>query len=144
MLIDCPHCLTKVVPKEDGSCPSCQEDTRDAAGCDLTKTTISVEQAEILPAVCCGCGRETYRYVRVKAGAGDVPLVGRLIALCFSYVWFLLTLACGERRARVVIVNVPQCEDCARDGRPQPRYVDYANARMTLVVHKSLKERLTR
>jgi hypothetical protein len=72
MLIDCPHCYTRVVPKVDGTCPACQKDTNDLAGADLSRTSIRVGQGDVLPSVCCDCGYQTQRRVRVyRNNQGD-------------------------------------------------------------------------
>jgi hypothetical protein len=143
MLIDCPHCYTRIVPKSDGSCPACQKDTRDTTGLDLSRTSIQVSQGEMLPPICCGCGQQTSRTVVVyrKATPPGEPstFVGAAVFWLLSWplgIWLMLR---GMANATVVEVKVPQCEVCARRGSPEPRYVDFANARMTLIVHRNLK-----
>lgn len=158
MLIDCPHCFTRVVPKADGTCPACQKDTRETAGGDLTRATMPVAQGDVLPPVCCHCGRDTRRCVAVSieaAGKGqDLPGGGTAISLllslaslfvsmlAFLILWpvFVYRLLRGIAGTSVVEVRVPQCEVCAAYGDPRPQRVDFENARMTLVVHKRLKE----
>lgn len=147
MLIDCPHCCTRIVPKSDGICPACQKDTRDTTGLDPSRTSIHVNQGDVLPPVCCECGQPTSRSVSVyrKASGRGQPstTVGLVVFALLSWsVGLYLTLR-GLANATVAQVRIPQCEACAKRGPPQPRYVDYGNARMTFVVHKNLKDAMT-
>ena len=147
MLIDCPHCYTRIVPKSDGSCPACQKDTRDTTGLDLSRTSIQVSQGDVLPPICCGCGQQTSRVVAVyrKTSSGGEPstLVGAVVFALLSWcvgIWLMLR---GIANTTVAEVKMPQCEACGRQGPPEPRYVDFANARMTFVVHRNLKAAMT-
>ena len=147
MLIDCPHCYTRIVPKSDGSCPACQRDTRDTTGLDLSWTSIRVSQSDVLPPVCCECGLRTSRMVSVyrKTSPAGEPstLVGMAIFWLVSWVVGLWLILRGMANASVVEVRLPQCEACAGQGPPEPRFVDFGNARMTFIVHKNLRDAMT-
>jgi hypothetical protein len=144
MLINCPHCYTRIVPKSDGSCPACQKNTQDTTGLDVSRTSIHVSQGDILPAVCCDCGQPTSRTVAVyrKSSGGDEPstALGLAIIVLVSWLAGLLLLLRGAANKSVAQVKIPQCEACAERGSPEPRFVDFANARMTFIVHKNLKD----
>lgn len=147
MLIDCPHCFTRVVPKSNGLCPACQKDMRDTTRLDLARASIRVSQGDVLPKICCDCGETTSRVVKVyqKHAAKEQPssLAATLIFLLSSWAmgsWLFLR---GMAETSVAEVAMPQCERCARRGDPKPRYVDFSNARMTFVVHRNLKEAMT-
>lgn len=144
MLIDCPHCYTRIVPKSDGSCPACQQDTRDTTGLDLSRTSIRVSQGDLLPPVCCGCGQQTSRVVSVyrKTSPAEEPstIFGTVIFGLVSWSIGLWLMLRGMANTTVVEIKMPQCEACAGRGPPEPRYVDFGNARMTLVVHRNLKD----
>lgn len=149
MMIDCPHCYTRIVPKPDGCCPACQGDTRDVPAKDLTQTPLRVSQGDILPPVCCECGCDTSNRVcvyRKTSGERDEPstVTGTFIFLCISWIVGLYMLLRGMASARVVRVTMPMCETCAKHGPPQPRHVDFENARMTFIVHKNLVGALRR
>jgi hypothetical protein len=147
MMIDCPHRYTRVVPKSDGACPACQKDTRDTVGLDLSRTTIRVSQGEVLPPVSCERGQRTFRVVSVyrKSSSGDGPTVlgGAAIFGLLSWplgLWYMLR---GVTNTAVVEAKLPQCEACADLGPPEPRYVDFENARMIFVVHTNLCNAVT-
>ena len=149
MITECPHCFVRMVPKADGTCPACQQDTRGAFGTDPTRTSLCVSQGTVLPSICCDCGEEAERSVAVcrsSDGEQDQPsgFVQLLIALLVSWPMALYFFLRGIHKTSIVQVNIPQCHECARNATPQPRYVDFANARMTLVVHKNLKEAIAR
>jgi hypothetical protein len=143
MLINCSHCNTRIVPKSDGTCPACQKDTRDTTGLDLSRASIHVSQGDVLPTICCECGQPTSRSVPVyrKTSGRDEPstIVGLVIFALLSFSAGLYLLLRGVANTNVAQVRMPQCEACARRGPPEPRYVDFANARMTFVVHQNLK-----
>lgn len=143
MLIQCPHCYTKVMPKPDGSCPACQKDTADLRGTDPTRHSLRLLQGTSLPGICCDCGEETDRYfiVSCTSSTDRDQLSGfaqSLIALLVSWPMALYFFLLGIQNRTVVRIRMPQCHDCALTSPPKPRYVDYGNARMTFVVHNNL------
>lgn len=141
MLVDCPHCYTRVVPKSDGTCPACQRQVTGEHDAQPGRTTLRVAQGTRLPPVCCDCGQPTERYVAVGGkSAGEPSGWSALIVSLFSWPIGLWMFLRGLERTSVVQVRVPQCWQCGRGGRPKPRYVDFPNARMTFVVHRKLKE----
>ena len=99
--------------------------------------------------VCCECGRAAERYVAVCRSSGrseDQPsgFVQAIIALVVSWPLALYFFLRGIHQTSVVEVKMPQCQDCAQRVAPEPRYVDFPNARMTFVVHRDLKEAIVR
>ena len=147
MLINCPHCHTRIVPMSDGTCPACQKDTQDGAGLDLSRTSIHVNQGDVLPPICCECGQPTSRRVAVyrKASGRGEPstILGLVVFALVSWPVGLYFTFRGLANKTIAQVRLPQCEACARRGPPQPRYVDFGNARMTFIVHKNLKDAMT-
>jgi len=83
---------------------------------------------------------------RSSGGEQDQPsgFVQALIALFVSWPAALYFFLRGIHKTSVVQIKMPQCHQCAQRGAPQPRYVDFANGRMTFVVHKNLKEAIDR
>jgi len=152
MITECPHCLTRVIPKADGTCPACQKHVRDTRGADPSRTSLRVSQGTVLPAICCDCGRQTERCVTVclsSRGQQDQEpgFAKTLMALLVGWPVLLTLLFRGMHilfrgvdSTSLVQVKMPQCRACAQLGTPQPRYVDFANARMTFIVHKNLKD----
>ncbi len=141
MLTDCPHCYARVVPKADGRCPACQKDMHDLAGVDPTRVSLRVAQGDVLPRVCCDCGQATDRVITVcrRTSARDEMSLGVRLLLLLSFNWGALSGSGGD----VVEVEMPQCDLCGSEGRPEPEYVDFDNVRMTFVVHKNLRDAAT-
>ena len=52
MPVECPHCLTKVIPDHDGICPACREDTGDPTGFDPTRARMKIDLQTYLPPIC--------------------------------------------------------------------------------------------
>lgn len=146
----CPHCYVEVVPRSDGRCPACREDTARIAGTDVDKREFVVRQDEPLPDLCHNCGVPTKRRIEVKvekydendhAPTGTAAVLLKLFgALAGLHVFFGRT-----KRPLVVDLRLPQCGDCAaRHGSPEPRHVDFSMHAMTLVVHKAFRARVRR
>jgi hypothetical protein len=62
-----------------------------------------------------------------------------VIALFVSWLAGLVLWFYKTANAAVVVVQVPQCETCKKQGPPLIHRVDFERVRMTLVVHKNLK-----
>ncbi len=147
MLMQCPHCFTKVMPKGDGSCPACHKATQDAKETSPTRRSLRLSQGESLPGICCDCGEVTDRYFSVTcssspeenqpAGFGQA-LIGMLFSWPMALYFFLL----GIQNTRVVRVRMPQCRTCAQARTPEVRHVDFGNAAITFVVHNNLYEEI--
>jgi hypothetical protein len=65
MLTECPHCFTRVLPRPDGECPSCQQNTRDVRDADGEITTVIVRENSRMPDYRCTCMLPERRLVRV-------------------------------------------------------------------------------
>ena len=144
MLIDCPHCYTRIVPMSDGCCPACRKNTRETTGADLSRTSIRVSQGDVLPPVCCDCGLVTSRVVSVyrkNTPSGEPPTsFGAAIFALFSLPLGLWLMLRGMANTTVAQTQMPQCDTCGTWGPPEPRYVDFGNATMTFIVHSNLKD----
>jgi hypothetical protein len=143
MVIDCPHCFTKVIPKPDGSCPACQGNTRESSA-STEHSAVRIAHGTELPPICCGCGQPADQYHAITShpteGRGEASGVMAVLLTLISWPMALLMLLRGLHETSVVQVKLPTCPHCRQFGYPAPRYVDFKNARMTFVVHKRLKE----
>lgn len=145
MVVDCPHCFTKVIPKPDGTCPACQRNTQDGHARPDHSAVRVAHNAE-LPPLCCGCGQATDQYHTITnhssegraEGSGVLAFLVALLSLPMA----LFLLLRGIQETSVVQVKLPICPHCRQFGLPKPQYVDFKNARMTFVVHKRLKAAL--
>jgi hypothetical protein len=144
MMIECPHCHSTVWPRTDGTCPSCQQDTRDTRGADLTKAVMTITAGQATPWICHSCGSSTDRYVKVHRtsakgtddeGAATSKFLGIALGLLVGHLFF------WNRSRDRLVVAIPQCPTCAaQHGPPAPRYVDFDRQRMTFVVDRAFKE----
>lgn len=151
MIVECPHCYTRVWPTPQGECPACRKSIHDATDTDPAKTSISVRDLSQLPPHCCDCGRSTDRYVKVvrrisrKTDVADSAAgLFSVLALLISWLFLPFALMSGlrERTADVVVVEMPQCEVCGESGKPAPIRVNSEELRMTFVVHKDFSKQI--
>jgi hypothetical protein len=63
-MIECPHCYTRVLPRLDGSCPSCLKNTQDAP--QNRRARIALSKDAGIPDLCCCCGEYSVRRVNVE------------------------------------------------------------------------------
>ena len=148
MLSECPSCFTTVVPKDDGSCPACQQNMR-GIPVDSSRCSLRVSQGEQLPPICCRCGGATVDKVAIVRSSAEgrdefSTTMKSLIASLFSLPMAVFAILKGIHETSVVEVRVPLCKQCVLDGPIEPRYVDFRNASMTLIVHKNLKNAIER
>jgi len=146
----CPHCYVDVIPRSDGRCPACREDTARIAGTDVNMREFVVRQDEPLPDVCYKCSASTQRRIRVKAEkydendhapTGTAAILLKLVGVLAG----VLVIFGRTKRPLVVDLRLPQCGDCAeRHGSPEPRHVDFSTHAMTLVVHKTFRAKVQR
>ena len=142
-IVECPHCHTSVIPKDNGECPACLKNMSDLSGVDPNVTSLTISQGQTLPAICFRCGRaarSTHRVVAkrknpyVQSRAWEVLIIGILFA---PLVW-LYRRFFGSIRDRLEI-RLPLCDGCAvKEGRDaiKPIHIDFDNYEMTFLVHK--------
>jgi hypothetical protein len=146
MVVECPHCYTRVVPSPDGVCPACTKNVRElgAGNPDLTRMQISAQDR--LPPNCYLCDSPTTDTVRIRRtvvkGSG-APTVVRLFLAVVTPLW-AVAFANSTRFRHSVKIRVPQCAACASRTRAEPAYVDFEQAKFTFVVHKAFRDRVQR
>ena len=135
MVQECPHCHTRVLPKEDNLCPACGKNVLDTIQADLSVRSLTVKGAVTLP-YCCTCCTPTDRIVTVREKFPENELAKFIEALIdYRSPHFSPT----ERR-RTVIVKLPQCKECGKKGKPKPTHVDFEHDEMTFLVHYKFYE----
>lgn len=143
-LIECPHCLTTVLPKADRTCPACRETVDDRPPGNERRTSIQVRHGAELPPVCWHCGTPASRYVTLAASRHGTDGAPRTSASCvmmlLSLPIGLLLLLRGIEQRSFLRIRMPACDDCAGRFRPEATYVDFENARATVVVNRKLRE----
>lgn len=149
MIIECPHCYSKVVPNPQGECPSCRKNTRDKNPQDVGRTSLTVAHAAALPKVCCRCAGETDAYVKITRkisrkkdpDSSSEPLW--LLGLFLSWIFWLLALLRGDFRERfsdVIVVHMPHCPRCQAEQPLEPIRINSEELQMTFVVHQDFKD----
>ena len=150
MIVECPHCYSKVMPSVSGECPSCRHNIHDLQDVEPEKTALTISSCDRLPPVCCDCGNSTQRYVTVTrkvshkkepdSGAGVALILGMLV----SWIFWIVAAVKGlrTRTQDLIIVELPQCELCGTLGPPAPIRVNSEELHMTFVVNQKLKQQV--
>ena len=129
VIVECPHCHTRVIPKSKNICPACQEDVSDTQGTDPNQVAFTIHESEELPSYCFSCNRYTERIVRVSRDNES----GILTAI--------FGLPDPEDTSNIILY-LPQCESCDELDGPQLVEADYEHQIITLVVHRSFRDRV--
>ena len=129
IMIVCPHCHTRVLPKADNTCPACQSDLSDLEDVDPNLIVLAIHELEELPTFCYSCNRYTERLVRVSGDRRSI-----IKDAIFGHV--------APEDTSNVIIYLPQCEECGDRGGPEPIDVDYENQTMSFLVQKQFRERV--
>jgi hypothetical protein len=129
LIVECPHCHKKVIPKGNNNCPSCREDMSDQEGVDLNQTSFTIHESEELPSFCYSCNMYTERQIRIS---GDKE----------SDLEKMLFGPSSPEDTSNVIIYLPQCEVCSELNEPELVEVDYEHQTMTIVVHRGFRERV--
>src|SRR5436190_505756 len=139
ILVECPHCFGDVLPMSDGRCPSCFADTREpsADGGSFTKASLQ-HQAQGLPGVCLVCGVPTQQRRRFSQRAKNerynTNAHGGAIGLALTWLFDYLS----GKMYQEVILEVPHCDECRRNGRDlRVRHVDFERRIVTFIVHRN-------
>jgi hypothetical protein len=146
-LIQCPHCYFRVLPSKQGFCPSCHKDVHDLAGFDPSRTLMDIPDTISLPDYCLTCARPTKRRVKIlsKADLDKEPSLFNFlkhlnqVSLVPSYAY--AEYGDMDGTSPTVSVSIPQCDKCAKRGKPNPVHTDFENMRMTFIVHKIFKKK---
>jgi len=130
VIIECPHCHIRVIPKPNNICPACQEDISNLEGTDPDQVAFTIHESEDLPDYCFSCNSYTERIIRVSADEES----GILNAIFGTP---------EPEDTTNVILYLSQCDLCdERDKDPQRVEVDYEHQTMTLVVHRGFRDRV--
>ncbi len=151
MVIECPHCHRRVLPSENNICPACRKDISDTRGVDPNLVSLVLSDCTKLPPYCYSCNSPTERYVKIEEKVeigGDSPLAKAFLTLTtvlsplVGHVTLSAPRTGGEKHA--VNIRIPQCEQCAKKGKPTPEHVNFKQETMTLIVHRGFRDRVYR
>ena len=137
LIVECPHCYTRVLPKENNICPACRMDMTDTPDVDPQVAALVVRELDNLPPYCYSCNSYTERYVKIVGEKGTLldQSLGAVVSL-------LIPTRKIEEDTSNVFVSLPQCEACAEMEEPAPLHVDYDTQSMVFVVNIGFKERV--
>ncbi len=160
MLSVCPHCLSRVLVKADGTCPSCGSAITPEDAARLEGFTIQqVDEGTALPGTCFLCdgpGTRAVRYhvapngSKVEATDAHSRAKERKRALAkfalfvtggiFGRMMFSLV---DPRKDSGLDVILPACDRCFSRARSlKPVDVNYGNRSMAFLVHRDFPRRL--
>lgn len=128
IIVECPHCHTRVIPLADNTCPNCHENVMDMSGVDPSQAPFIVSEADEFPTYCYSCNRHTDRYVRIMAD--EESIVERILF--------------KDQRPEDttnIIVYLPECELCS-EKEVELVEADYENQAMTIMVHRGFRDRV--
>jgi hypothetical protein len=127
LIVECPHCHVRVLPKANNICPACQNDMADLQGIDPNQVALTIRESEDLPSYCFSCNRFTERRIRVSADQ-ESDLQNMLFGLP------------TPDKTTNVIIYLPQCDECAGWKEVEQTGTDYDQQTITLVVHKGFRD----
>ena len=128
LIVECPHCHTRVIPTANNICPNCHENVSDMTGVDPNQVPFVVSEAEEFPSFCYSCNQYTDHYVRVSSD--NETFLERLL--------FQNTLPEDTSK---VIVYLPECEVCS-EKEVELVDVDYEHQTMKIMVHHGFRDRV--
>jgi len=146
MFVECPHCYNQVLPLANNICPACRKDMSDTRGVNSNLASLVVHEENSLPPYCYSCNSPTKRHVKITEKVdigGDTPLAKFLLvimAIVTLRLWIVGWQTEGKRS--IVVISIPQCEQCAQSGKPKPNHVDFQEQSMTFIVHKGFRDRV--
>jgi hypothetical protein len=138
-IADCPHCFTRMIPMQDGTCPSCRKNTLDTRGLNPNFTVVRLRRGETPPEICFNCGCYTNRYVSLtceeprvdRTRVSDGNLIATALGLLFG------TLIISPAAVNSLNFRVPRCENC--HDLPEHRRMNYEEEWVDIIAHKNLK-----
>ena len=129
LIVECPHCHVRVLPRANNICPACRNDMSDLQDVDLNQVSLTIRESEELPSLCYSCNHYTERRIRVS-GDKESDLEKALFGQA------------SPEKTTNVIIYLPQCEECAEWKEPERISVDYEHQAITIVVHKGFRDRV--
>ena len=154
VIVECPHCYQRVLPRDGGLCPSCGKNVHDTRGANLKVTSLRIDEGMSLPPFFCSCGCTTERLVTIKRTRrfGDNVFFRILLWISYVLLWIFfravaIAIARGDSRHRKrtilsVRLHLPMCQTCSAWNKVTPVTVDFDNHRMTFIVDRSFADRI--
>ena len=142
MKVECQKCFTDVIPMADGRCPACGELLGSGERAVLTKVTVFERGA--CGNVCMKCGTPTRERVRVRRKARNTNYQPNQSSSFDNHPLAVLINFVAGKYHQTVVVTVPLCANCKKDGIDEPKHIDFERRSMTFVGHRTWKDDLER
>lgn len=145
-IVECLHCHRRVIPSDDGICPSCSEHalTAPAEGAELC--LLSLRGIEKFPNVCFQCSepaekRSSTRLKNTNTGKNLFALIIGVVSPVLGILTRFAPGARGDQKEYEVNVSLPICKWCAHKKlQPKIDSFDVENHEIRVLVHKQFRE----
>lgn len=139
----CLHCYTRVMMREDGTCPSCGGDQKTAPADARERTRMTIFATDPLPRLCAGCANKTAGSKNLRIRQEATTTANRVFTVLLALVapiLALLALLVGTKRvSKSVKIRLPICLDCAKSQRFDILHADFDRSSLDLIVHERFK-----
>jgi endogenous inhibitor of DNA gyrase (YacG/DUF329 family) len=148
MVIECPHCFTKVIADNNHICPSCGKNVNEIDIERSSKTSCVIQYNDNLPKYCIHCGKSTSDIVKfetdIEGGNSDKKFIlYNLLIMILSFLavftgW--LILAQYNKNVQNYLLHYPICDSCKNAKlKLEIKNIDFKNERITVIVNKVFK-----
>ena len=144
-IIECPHCLTRVIPGLTNLCPSCGKNVLEIDSDRVTHTVVTINDSEKLPDICYNCGRPSYICINLKINQPKSQDDDKLLPLLMvsKMVYFIYCIFDWFFGSPDMLFKIPICRDCkASHHKIDPRHIDFENRRIDIIVDKRFRNSL--
>lgn len=139
---ECPCCFERIMPKNDNACPACGINVQFKSSESVTRTKASIKDIQKLPNICYKCGNESDLFLIFKAKKQDYKDSDSALPLkAYSTIGYLIYLIINKFVGDYFLkIKIPICRSCKINTRKiVPKYIDFENSRIDLIVHKNFK-----
>ncbi len=144
MIVECPHCLRRVLPKSDGTCPSCGKDPKNTQGTDPARAVLMVHPRTRFPTSCFHCTMPATKTVAAAFSNESVSkdigrvLMRKMIPFGLGRVFAAFDRAQNDLSMQVML---PICKGC-RSQRitPKVQSFDLQSRQAHVIVHKDFAQ----
>jgi hypothetical protein len=134
----CPHCFNIVLPRDDNTCPACQNSFYDYHDSNPLLTTFVITERMILPDICCICNTTTNS--KMKFTDKCDPAIWRVGDPSFNY-----SNECERTKiplSPIVEINIPLCKNCEKQYSNIHKHTEFENSEMTFIVSKIFRDKV--
>lgn len=130
--LDCPHCYSNVMFRQDGICLSCRKNRFDTQGVNPDETMVTIDHNHRLPRCCFLCGVET-PLKKNLAWSYYTGSKSSWLSLMFSYVP-------GSQCRAIHDINMPVCLTCTPLAKHVKPLSVIAGLECRVLVHRQFRQ----